>query len=139
LIAYFDTSSIVPLLIDEPGSETAKRLWDEAALIISTRLLYAECRSALAMSARLERLNRRRLRTAVELFNDLYAQIDVVEISDHVVRRAAEFSEIHGLRGYDAVHLAAAETIGDDDLVLVAGDGPLCRAGEAIGMAIART
>jgi len=91
------------------------------------------------MSARLERLNRRRLRTAVELFNDLYAQIDVVEISDHVVRRAAEFSEIHGLRGYDAVHLAAAETIGDNDLVLVAGDGPLCRAGEAIGMAIART
>jgi uncharacterized protein len=42
VIAYFDTSSIVPLLIEEPGSETAGRLWDEADRLVSIRLVYVE-------------------------------------------------------------------------------------------------
>jgi hypothetical protein len=34
-------------------------------------------------------------------------------------------AEVHGLRGYDAVHLVGAEALLDDELVLVAGDRPL--------------
>jgi hypothetical protein len=44
---------------------------------------------------------------------------------------------MHGLRGYDAVHLAAADRIRDPDVVVVAGDHALLDAASAEGLAIA--
>jgi predicted nucleic acid-binding protein len=41
-------------------------------------------------------------------------------------------------RGYDAVHLAAALTVADDDLVVVTGDGELATAATDAGLALAR-
>jgi predicted nucleic acid-binding protein len=54
LIAYFDTSAIVPLLVEEPGSEAAANVWNEASRIAGTRLLFAEARAALAQARRTE-------------------------------------------------------------------------------------
>jgi hypothetical protein len=48
VIAYFDTSAIVPLVVDELGTEAAGRIWDVADRLISTRLARAEARAALA-------------------------------------------------------------------------------------------
>jgi hypothetical protein len=42
------------------------------------------------------------------------------------------------LRGYDAVHLAAAERIGDATTVLVAGDRRLCDAALALGLQVSQ-
>jgi predicted nucleic acid-binding protein len=56
-----------------------------------------------------------------------------------LVHRAGELAEGLGLRGYDAVHPAAAETLRYESLVLVAGDRALCRAAEALGIPVART
>ena len=57
MIAYFDTSAVIPLLIEEPASAGAVRLWDEATRIVSTHLLYPEARSALARAQRVGRLS----------------------------------------------------------------------------------
>ena len=54
-------------------------------------------------------------------------------------RRAGDLADQLGVRGYDAVHLAAAETLADPDLVVVAGDSRLCDAATALGLAVART
>jgi predicted nucleic acid-binding protein len=139
LIAYFDTSSLVPLLVEEAGSKRANLLWDEADHITGIRLVYAEGCAALAMATRLGRLSERELRTAVTGLDALYQQIDIVEVSDHLVRRAGVLAEVHSLRGYDAVHLAAAEILSEEDTVFVAGDGPLCLAAKNLGLAVART
>lgn len=139
MIAYFDTSAIVPLLVEEAGSDRATRLWDEADRVVSIRLVYAEGRAALAAAARAGRLERFAADAAVRGLDGLYTQMDLVETSDAVVRRAGALAEVHALRGYDAVHLAAAESIGQEDAVLVAGDGPLCRAAAVLGLAVART
>lgn len=53
---YFDTSAIIPLLIQEPNTEAATLLWDRAAVPVSTRLLYPEARAAMARARRMERL-----------------------------------------------------------------------------------
>ncbi|MGC9155643.1 MAG: type II toxin-antitoxin system VapC family toxin [Ferrimicrobium sp.] len=139
MIAYFDTSSLVPLFVEEAGSGRASLLWDQADHVAGVRLLYAECRAALAMATRLGRLSTRALRTAVIDLEVLYQQIDIVEVSDDLVRRAGTLSEIHSLRGYDAVHLAAGETFIGQDVVFVAGDGPLYEAAKSMGLAVART
>lgn len=139
MIAYFDTSALIPLLIDEAGSERAGTLWDAADRVVTVRLSYPEGRAALAMARRLGRLSPRALRTARAGFEDLWAQLDRVEVTAALASRAGDSAEAMGLRGYDAVHLAAAETVAGPDLVVVAGDGPLCHAAAGLGLAVART
>ena len=56
MIAYFDTSALIPLLIEEAGSERSGRVWDAAEHVTSARLIYAEARAALAQAARLGRV-----------------------------------------------------------------------------------
>jgi len=139
VIAYFDTSSIVPLLIEEPGSETAGRLWDEADRLVSIRLVYAEAHAALAQAARGGRVDQRHLRRAVTDLLGLYGQLDLVEITDALVRKAGSLAETHALRGYDALHLAAAESVKDNEIVFASGDANLCQAAADLGMQVART
>jgi len=137
VIAYYDTSAVVPLLIAEPGSARAATLWDQADRVVSVRLLYPEARAALAYAERLGRLSHRQLRVAVAEFDDRWSQLDLVEVDEQLAFRAGALAEAHGLRGYDAVHLAAADRIRDADLVVVAGDGALLNAASAEGITIA--
>jgi predicted nucleic acid-binding protein len=137
MIAYFDTSAVVPLLIAEPNSARAGSLWDAADRVVSVRLLYPETRAALAQAKRLGRLTARQLRDAVTEFDSLLDEIDVVEVDDALARRAGELAEVRQLRGDDAVHLAAADRVRDPDVVVIAGDSALLEAATAEGLAVA--
>lgn len=137
MIAYFDTSAIVPLLVQEDGSERAKRVWDEAERVVGVRLVYAEGHAALAMAHRVGRISPAALRDAVRQLATLYEQMEMVEVTGTLVRRAGVLAESYGLRGYDAVHLAGAETLTMEDVVLVAGDTILCQAASLLGLAVA--
>lgn len=136
MIAYFDTSALIPLLVAEPGSRRAAALWEAADRVASVRLIYPEARAALAQAHRLGRLTTRQLRDAVRGLDARCEQIDVIEIDAQLARRAGELAESHRLRGYDAVHLAAADRLRDPELVLVAGNGALLQAAMAEGMAV---
>jgi len=137
VIAYFDTSAVVPLLIAEPGSARAVSLWDGADRVVSVRLIYPETRAALAQAERLGRLTARQLRGAVTAFDSLFEEIDLVEVDDALTRRAGELAEVRQLRGDDAVHLAAAVRVHDPNVVVIAGDGALLDAATAEGMTVA--
>lgn len=137
MIAYFDTSAVVPVLIVEPGTPRATQLWDAADRVVSARLVYPEGRAALAQAHRLGRLTARQLRAAVGELEARYDQLDLVEVDDELARRAGELAEAHALRGYDAVHLAAADRLRQPDLVVVAGDVGLLAAAKAERIATA--
>lgn len=132
MIAYFDTSALIPLLIEEPTSETAAVVWDTADRVASARVVYTEARAALALAHRLDRVDRATKTRAVHDLEALYDQLDRVDVDDELVRRAGALAEEQQLRGYDAIHLAAAERIADDDTVVVAGDAELCRAAQSL-------
>jgi predicted nucleic acid-binding protein len=137
VIAYFDTSALVPLLVDEAGSEPAGRLWDGADRIVSVRVVYPEARAALAQAHRLGRMTAQQLRAAVDDLDRRCEQIDLFDVDDGLAQRAGDLAEHHALRGYDAVHLAAAHGVSDAELVVVAGDRPLLAAATADGLATA--
>ena len=65
MIAYFDTSAVIPPVIGEPSSATCARMWNEATRSVSVRLLYPEARAALARAERMGRINERQHETAV--------------------------------------------------------------------------
>ncbi len=137
MIAYFDTSAIVPLLVQGPGTETAGELWDRAERLVSIRLAWVEARAALARAARIGRISPRQLRTSKSGLDELLNQVDLVDVDDGLVRRAGDLAEVHALRAYDAIHLAAADRIRAGDAVVVAGDRALLDAAAAMQMAIA--
>lgn len=139
MIAYFDTSALIPLLVEEPTSTAVAGLWDEATRVVSVRLIYPEGRAALAQARRMGRLTANQLKSAVAELAALDRQLDHVELTAALAARAGQLAEDHALRGYDAVHLAAAESIADTELVVVAGDQALRSAAQALGFATAAT
>jgi predicted nucleic acid-binding protein len=138
MIAYFDTSALVKLVVQEEGSEHAERVWQEASTVVSNVLLYPEARAALKRARRDRRLRDAELRLAVRGVERLWAQVERILVSVPLAVRAGELAHAFDLRGYDAVHLAAAETLAAAPVVLVCADGSLCDAAAAVGLAVAR-
>jgi predicted nucleic acid-binding protein len=140
VIAYFDTSAIIPLLVaDEHGAEAALSAWVGAESVVTARILYAEAAAALAAAARLDRLEAGALDQALGQLDALWAQMDVVSIDDPLVRAAGSLARTHALRGYDAVHCAAALRLADPTTVALSGDRQLLDAWRAEGLHVVDT
>ena len=109
MITYVDTSVLLKLLVDdEVGSDAAQRLWIESDFVTCAEIGCVEARAALAAAHRGGRLGVRGLSTAKSELPTLWAQIDVVPVTTSLVLAAGDLAELEGLRGHDAVHLAAA-------------------------------
>lgn len=134
MIAYFDTSAFVPLLVAEPTSAGCRRLWDDADDVVSSRLLYVEAAAALAQARRLHRLTARSHRAARGRLDELWSQMGVAEIDQTLVESAAGLTVRFELREYDAVHCASAQQLDSDDLVAATGDQRLLRAWADLGL-----
>ncbi|WP_028938317.1 type II toxin-antitoxin system VapC family toxin [Pseudonocardia spinosispora] len=128
MIGYADTSAVVPLLVAEPSSGMCRRFWDDTDVVVSSRLLYVEAAAALAQAQRMRRLTADQHDQALAILDTLWAQFDIVEIDELLVRRAARLAHDLGLRGYDAIHCAAAEQLNDDNVVAASGDQCLLNA-----------
>ena len=139
VIAYFDTSAIVPLIINEASTDLCNRVWNESSRVLSVRLLYPEARAALARAERMGRLSGAQLAAAVVELESIIAEVDHIEVTEALARLAGELAQAHSLRGYDAVHLAAASAVADDDTVLVTGDSDLANVANSIGIAVSVT
>ncbi|WP_433628325.1 type II toxin-antitoxin system VapC family toxin [Nocardia sp. CA-120079] len=135
MIGYLDTSAFVPLLVSEPSSAACRRFWDDADAVVSSRLLYAETVAALAQAHRMARLNDLQYASCRRLLDQLWLQLEIVEVDEGSVRRAAELADLLALRGYDAVHCASAEQLEDTDLVVASGDKRLLDAWKSLGLA----
>jgi len=139
VIAYFDTSAVVPLIINEAATDHCNRVWNDSSRVVSVRLLYPEARAALGRAHRMNRLTRRQLTAANSELDTVVTEVDHIELTADLARTAGELAQAHGLRGYDAVHLAAAQSIADDDLVLITGDIDLAAAAQSVGIAVSIT
>ncbi len=139
MIAYFDTSAILPLIIEEPSSTICTRLWNDADRSVSVRLLYPEARAALAKARRLDRITSAQLTAAIDELEAIITEIDHIEVTAEVAHAAGELAQTHGLRGYDAVHLAAASAAANTELVLATGDTDLAQASRSVGISVALT
>ena len=139
MIAYFDTSAVVPLIINEAATDHCNRVWNDSSRVVSVRLLYPEARAALGRAHRMNRLTRRQLTAANSELDTVVTEVDHIELTADLARTAGELAQAHGLRGYDAVHLAAAQSIADHELVLVTGDIDLAAAAQSVGIAVSIT
>lgn len=131
---YFDTSAFVKILIHEPGSASAVRAWQAADSVVSSRLLPAEARAALAMARRQRRLSASQHAQAKAALTTHWQGVFVVEVTEPVIEDAGELAEQDALRGFDAVHLASARRAAVD--VLITADAEMIRAARTRGLKV---
>jgi hypothetical protein len=72
------------------------------------------------------------------LVEQLWRDLDPLDLTEGLSRRAGQLSELHRLRAYHAVHLASVASVADRETVLVAADGDLVAAARTLGIATAR-
>jgi len=134
VIAYIDSSLFLKLLFDEPGTSQAQILWDSDPVLISSRLLRIEARATLARGKLDGRITQQKAKVVTKTFDDLWARLTVVEISEQVAESACEIAESTRLRSLDAIHLASAMAVSAD--LFGSSDVQLCNAASELGFAV---
>jgi predicted nucleic acid-binding protein len=125
-IYYMDSSGIVKRYIHEIGSAWVVSITDPAIGndIFTVRVTSVEVVSAIARRNRGGGIPSDDAATAIATFkNDWQNEYQIVEVTEALVNRAISLAETRGLRGYDAIQLAAACEI--HDLCTLAGLPPL--------------
>lgn len=134
MIGYFDTSALVPLLLNEPTSALCRELWGNADSRVTTNLAYAEVSAALARAQRSGRITKeqhhRALIDRTRMFND----ITTVTMDDDTVELAGELAADHALRGYDSLQCATATRLWSTAMVAITGDHDLAEAWRNLGV-----
>jgi uncharacterized protein len=135
-LAFWDSSALVKLLVEEEGTDTAVALWDGAARVLASRLCVPEVGAALAAAERGARIDGARARVASDEWRRYLAALDIIEVSAEIAERAAGLARQHPLSGADAVHLATALALGDRESVVATWDRRLRTAAVAEGLAV---
>jgi predicted nucleic acid-binding protein len=134
MIGYFDTSAIVPLVVDEPTSTRCTALWETCSVRVSSVLAIVEAHAALAMALRTRRLTPGNHAQAIASLAIKMEELHVVEVTTAIADQAASLALSHSLRGYDAVHACVAVSFVPDELVFISGDRTLLGACTNLGL-----
>lgn len=108
---YLDTSALVKLYVDEAGSPIVRHAVDQAELIATAAIAYVEARAALVRRRHEGGLSAGDYRRIVRGLDADWPRYLIVEVTDSLIRESARLAEVHRLRAYDAVHLAAAAAV----------------------------
>lgn len=136
MIAYLDASILLRVVLGQPGRLAE---WPDIELGVGSALVQVECLRALDRLRLREDLPAEDLAVRREAVYRLTAEMEVVEPTWPVLRRAGQpFSTQLGT--LDAVHLATALLWRDsrgEDLVLATHDRALALAARASGLTVA--
>lgn len=111
---FWDTSAIVPLLIDEPERAAVLGAFEFDPMVVTWWGTGVECASAIARQQRDEVLDRRDFERALSRLDALAASWQEIEPTDHLRRSAIRMLRVHALRAGDALQLAAALRAAED-------------------------
>lgn len=143
MILYLDTSALVKLIVPEDRSPDAVAWFMAADFTASSVITYAEACSALGQNDRRRNSRTSPLGRWLAGLDEHWKDVMRVPVAEQAAGRLAL---AHGLRGMDALQLAAAITLRDElqakaaggrvqDVVLVAFDRQLLAAAEREGFA----
>ena len=138
-MAFFDTSALVPLCVNETTSATAGRVWKRLAESIVWCGTLVELESALARLLREKELDAIEFNKAKRRLERLEKNWKIIEHNSRIIELARAFPYQYQLRAGDSLQLAAAlvwckEFPKNKDFV--SGDGKLLKAAEAAGFTI---
>ncbi|MFQ6016183.1 MAG: type II toxin-antitoxin system VapC family toxin [Anaerolineae bacterium] len=138
MILYLDASALVKRYVAEPGSPEVNEAISKAEVIGTAVISRAEVATALSKAVRMDALTREDALASLQVFRNEWPDLVRVQVTEIVIARADTFAWEHSLRGYDAVHLAAASLWQDamsERVTLSTFDRRLWAAAERVGLA----
>jgi predicted nucleic acid-binding protein len=109
MILYLDTSALVKLFVEETQSDRVRRAVSAGRLVVTHAIAYVEACATFARVAH--------ARGDDALFPALRRNLDVqwkaweiLSATGPLIQQAADLAGRYRLRGYDSLHLAAAES-----------------------------
>jgi predicted nucleic acid-binding protein len=138
-VRFWDSSAIVPLLVDEDGTLAARAEFGGDSSMVVWWSTSVECVSAIARREREGLLKARDVIAVTEKLAALAASWEEVQPAERVRRTAARIVRVQPLRTAGAFQLAAAIAAADGDprsLPFVTLDDRLARAAEREGFPV---
>jgi predicted nucleic acid-binding protein len=139
MILYLDASALVKRYVAEPGSAEVNEAISKAEVTGTALISRAEVAAALAKAVRMDALTREDALASLQVFRNEWPDLVRVQVTEMVIARADTFAWEHGLRGYDAVHLAAASLWQDamsEQVTLSTFDRQLWKVAKRVGLAL---
>ncbi|MBN1583849.1 MAG: type II toxin-antitoxin system VapC family toxin [Anaerolineae bacterium] len=139
MIVYLDASALVKRYVFEAGSTQINHLLERADVVGTAAISRAQVAAALAKAARMGVVDRNEAEAALQVFRAEWVNLVRLQLTEAILTQADTLAWEHGLRGYDAVHLATARfwqsSLGEP-VTLATYDRQLWQAGEAVGLAV---
>ncbi len=136
---YLDSSALAKRYVEESGSENVLNWMDLADTIGTGLITRAEVVAAIIRATRTNRLTTQVSVKVISKFRQEWGDFHRIPINEELVARADFLACQHGLRGYDAVHLASA-LIWQEALMLPVAlatyDQELAQAGRESGLQV---
>ena len=142
---YLDASALVKRYVREPGSTWVRTLIDDPAnVILISAISLVEVSAAIAICVRTGKLRPRQGGMAYEEFSD---EVDrgiyqLWQVTQPLIEQAAELTQRHPLKGYDAVQVASGLQVAQHiaaqkvTLTFVSGDKQALDAATAEGLPV---
>jgi predicted nucleic acid-binding protein len=108
MMKFWDTSAIIPLIIDQACSSEIKEIFKPDTRMVVFWGTYIECHSALSRLHRENILTREGLRDAIKLLDVLNNYWTEILPGNLLKEQSVRVISIHGLKTLDSLQLASA-------------------------------
>lgn len=136
MTVYLDTSDLVKLYVDEPGSADVQALVEQADVVATSVLAYPEARATFGRRRRERLMTPSEARAAVRQLDADWPHFMAIVCDGDLARAAGRLADGHGIRGADAVHLASFEALlarsDDEELRFSSADDRLTKAARTL-------
>jgi uncharacterized protein len=112
-VRFWDTSALVPTLVDDAGSVRMRELADDGSALAVWWGTRVECVSAIARRVRLAPADAHHAEQALDTLHVAAAAWLEVPPTDRLRDDAGRLVRVHDLRAADAFQLAAARAVSD--------------------------
>ncbi|PYT69423.1 MAG: hypothetical protein DMG39_18575 [Acidobacteria bacterium] len=136
--AYFDSSALVKLYVQESGRPEVLRLLRHHEVVVSA-MLPIEVRGALRRRASENSIENARLPAALQQMAADRMQWNLLAVSKEVLDRAEQIVGSHAVRTLDAIHIASAQEFEARlraEVPFVSADRRQTEAAEAAGLLV---
>jgi predicted nucleic acid-binding protein len=108
VILYLDSSAIVKQYIDEAGSSEVREAVAQSEISGTSVISRAEVIATFQKTVRVGVLRNVEATKLRRTFDRGWPDLVRTRVTERLIHHASELAWTHGLRGYDAVHLASA-------------------------------
>jgi predicted nucleic acid-binding protein len=131
MTAYFDTSALLKIYIEEPDSQAAVSVAQESDPLVLSQLSVLELVRSVSVHLKGDDRDVTRL-----IFESDLETMAVIRIDDRIWNSATDIAFRTGAKSLDSLHIAAALSLSDPELTFVTSDRKQARAAVDSGLQV---